>query len=207
MPLAASQTLRCVFNKVFVGAFLLVLMDSISNGQTRTSIRGLVLPLLIDKEPLPVAVIRADSIFTDYQRRGFFKIGLLPMAVAEGVTIDFRLTQQVTNVLAFIHPRFGQIAGKNLVELRRVDFKFPGETAPRLQAKRIHIGENGSWRLLDGVVVHLATNQVKVSQATLQTTGPSAGQLILESVNLPSEVNIFASDFAGKYHGQTNGLQ
>jgi hypothetical protein len=48
------------------------------------------IPIFVREQPRPVLIIRIDSIFKDYQRKGFFRIGLLPQWVAEGVTLEFR---------------------------------------------------------------------------------------------------------------------
>ena len=47
------------------------------------------------KEPKPTAV-RVKNLFTDYESKGFFRIGVLPIAVFDGVTFEFVVDPQPT---------------------------------------------------------------------------------------------------------------
>jgi hypothetical protein len=51
-------------------------------------LQGLALPVYLDLSS-PATVVRADSVSREHQRRGFFRIGALPLLVCEGVTVEF----------------------------------------------------------------------------------------------------------------------
>ena len=42
-----------------------------------TSAKRVIIPVFLDQEPKAVAVVRIGRLFTDYERKGFFRIGLL----------------------------------------------------------------------------------------------------------------------------------
>src|ERR1035437_1821123 len=65
--------------------------------------------------------IHAARLFTDYERHGFFRIGLLPIPVAEDIQIEIRSADCLTNALSGLH--FGN--EPSLAE-RRFEFRKIG---------------------------------------------------------------------------------
>ncbi len=51
----------------------------------------------------PVAQVHVNRMFIDYERRGFFRIGLLPIPVAENVQIQIQSADCLTNALFELH--------------------------------------------------------------------------------------------------------
>lgn len=54
------------------------------------SVNNLVVPFYAAGQSEAVAVLRVEHVFRDHERRGFFRIGLLPLLVGEGVRLEFR---------------------------------------------------------------------------------------------------------------------
>ena len=143
-----------------------------------------------EMEMTPSMVVRVDRIYTDYQRKGFFRIGVLPMGVMEGVTFEVHRTETVTNSLAQLHDWLGSQAAKRF-EFRKVSFlTFAGGTN-HLESGRARVIADGQWELLDGVRLCSGTNQVVSSSATLQVVGERTGQLVM-ATSPPLTVNLFA---------------
>ncbi|MCL5098637.1 MAG: hypothetical protein M1608_14125 [Candidatus Omnitrophica bacterium] len=159
---------------------------------TQSGVQGLAFPILLDAESQPAAVLRIDRIHRDYQRRGFFRIGLLPMIAAEEVRIELLRPDQIADTLAQVQDRLSAEAGGGLIELRLVTIVCPGASTNCLRAGRARLRANGRWQLLDGVKFSNAGSPVHVASATLQVTGEGAGQLNFESGGSTAGVNLFA---------------
>jgi hypothetical protein len=128
----------------------------------------------------PPTVVRFDQAYRDYESRGFFRIGILPMAVVEGVTFELGRSKSITNSLEqmqrWLRPR---TAGK--LELRRATFLVPGPVTNRLESGRASLVADGRLALLDGVSFISGTNRVQAARGALQVIGAQAGLLVLET--------------------------
>lgn len=144
-------------------------------------IRDVTIPYYSRGGSSPAAVVRIKRLFTDYQRRGFFRIGLLPMLVAEGVRIEILQPEETLAALQGAQKWLHSRAARKGLEWRDVQFHFQTEAAPRLEATRLQLSDDGAWRLTDGVVFRLGTNEWRQLEAILQVTGPKAGELLMRS--------------------------
>lgn len=142
------------------------------------SMQEIAIPYYAKGQGSPAAVVRIKKVYTDHQRRGFFRIGLLPVLVAEDVKIEIIQPQETLAALQQARRWLKPTATQKALEWRRVQFFFPAETEPRLEAAKIHLSEAGAWRLTGGVVLRHGTNQTRQAEATLQVTGPQAGELL-----------------------------
>ena len=149
-------------------------------------------PVYLGTSPKPAAVLKIDRIYTDYQRKGFFRIGLLPMVVADGVTFEFlqpgKIEETLSEMRAWLEPK----ATSKVLELRKVTFNFPSAFQRKLMAKRVRLLEQGRWQLFDGVTYQNATNLAYAPRALLQVTGKHAGWLTLESTNTVEAIRLFS---------------
>ena len=144
------------------------------------NLKGGVIGLYDGTETEPTVVIRLDEVHKDYERKGFFRIGLLPIGVMKGVTFELHHPESVTNSLAQLHQWLGAGAGKRL-ELRRVSFLVSAPETNRLETGRARLAADGKLALLDGVRFASGTNQIRAGRGVLQITGAQAGQLVLET--------------------------
>ena len=143
-------------------------------------LKGGVISLYSGTEEGPATVVRLDQAYADYESKGFFRIGLLPIGVMEGVTFELPHRESLTNSLAQLHRWLGARAAKRL-ELRRVTFLVSAPVTNRLAAGRARVSLDGTLQLLDGVNFISGTNQLQAGRGVLQVTGEQAGQLILET--------------------------
>jgi hypothetical protein len=155
----------------------------------RFKAQGVVTAFYEGAEQTPSMVVRADAIYTDYERKGFFRIGLLPVGIMEGVTFELHHPESFTNSLAQMRGWLGSQAAKRM-EFRKVSFlTFAGETN-RLESGRARFSSGGRWELLDGVRLLSGTNQVAAPHATLQVAGKQTGQLVM-ATDPPCTNNLF----------------
>lgn len=182
-------------SKLIVGSIGLCLLLPAS-GQFAPDLRsggfhaqGVTMSFYEGAELTPSMVVRADDIYTDYERKGFFRIGILPVGVMEGITFELHHPTYLTNSLAQMRGWPGSQAAKRL-EFRKVTFViFTGGTN-RLESGRARFISGGRWELLDGVRLLVGTNQVVAPRATLQVAGKKSGQLVM-ATDPPSTNNLF----------------
>jgi hypothetical protein len=189
-----------VFRALLVGAaFLLGLAvfqvdlrgqsDLIPN---HSKLKGVVLPVYLDFGSKPAALLRAKAIYPDHQRRAFFRIGVLPMLVAEDVTVEVCDPERAAAALAGLRDGLKPHAHGAAIELRRVAFQFPAEPAPRLKAATLRLQDNGQWQLLD-FTLQSPTNAPRIPRGRLQITGDHAGRVTWETAGGPAAFNLFTT--------------
>jgi len=212
---------------------------------SRTQIKNAIIPICLDADAKLVAVVRTRHIFSDYQRRGFFRIGVLPLLVIDGLEVEIREPSQATAALGAVHSRivFKEFArkavegrnfrlsfgsgepfvqtgshtnglrpypvdalgdvltprpGPTAIELKESGRGLPhsrtlarGSEAPRngvggacvLRAETVRLENSDQWRLQDGVVHAAGAEPVNFRYATLQISGPKAGEISCETTN------------------------
>jgi hypothetical protein len=153
-------------------------------------IHDAVIPLQIGYESEPAAVVRVDRIYTEYARKGFFRIGVLPIRVMAGVTFEVREPQRAADSLGRL-PQWLEGEGARKVELRQVKFRIVPARSDLLEADRACLAADGRLELFGGVRFGTEPNQVQAVRGILQIAGPKAGQLVLQTTP-PSTNNVFA---------------
>ena len=114
------------------------------------ALKGGVINLYSGAETEPATVVRLDQVRKDYETKGFFRIGILPIGVMDGVTFELHHPESVTNSLAQLHQWLGPRAAKSL-ELRRVKFVVSAPVTNRLETGRAQLAADGRLALFDGV--------------------------------------------------------
>jgi hypothetical protein len=155
-------------------------------------LKGITAPLYVTGEPKAVAVLRVEKLFTDYQRKGFFRIGVLPLCVAEGVRLEVQQPEKAAAALASVRGHLRLAKGNVPAELRRLVLAVAGEPTVQLKAGRVRFGEAGCWLLDGGVACTEDTTVVEGARGTLQVTGESAGQLVLDTAAGQRTVRLFS---------------
>jgi hypothetical protein len=138
-------------------------------------VRGMVIPIFDKKAMTNLVVIRVERVYTAHERKGFFQIGLLPVEVLEGVTIQVTQPERLTNSMERID-RWMSPKKSDCVELRDTRIEVGSQW---LEAKRIRPGGGGVWELLDGVAFNQGTNTIRSAQGRLQLAGLRAGEVTL----------------------------
>ena len=152
------------------------LMHDLLSG--KIEMEKVVVPFRAEAKAAPALTMHVDRVYTDYQRKGFFRIGVLPIAVFEGVRFDISGLAQATNGLAHAQRWLGTIPAKRL-ELRNVEFVIPAGRTNCLQCADARILADGKWQLSGGVTLCFGAGEIRASQAVLQVTGAKAGQVTI----------------------------
>jgi len=140
---------------------------------------------------LMVAQIHAAKLYADYERHGFFRIGLLPIPVAEDVQIKIRSADCLTNALSSLHFWNEPSLAVRRFELRNIEIKSFDEKQPRLSASLAHIGQNGVLELTTVSVFNDMGQRTSFPKAVLQVAGSSAGWLRGNSDGHSQELFLF----------------
>jgi hypothetical protein len=142
--------------------------------------RGVILGFHVETQREPVALVRVGRIYKDYERKGFFRIGVLPVLAMDDVSVEIRDPALVTTGLAQFQAWLGSHSKHN-VELRRLRVRVGSFPTNRLESGRALITRDGEWELVDGVAFFSGTNRTSVARATLELTGERPGRLILST--------------------------
>jgi hypothetical protein len=124
-----------------------------------------------------ISRVHADRFFVDHQRWGFFRLGLFPIAVVEGVEIQVRSASCLTNALADLNSWHPSSAGARRLELRNLEISLLGEKEPRLHAAIARVGQGGALELSNVSVAVADGTPVSLAKATLQISGSDSGRL------------------------------
>jgi hypothetical protein len=148
-------------------------------------VRQAVFPFYSQPERKLSTVVRVERAYLDYERKGFFHIGILPVGALEGVTIEVRDSRSAGDAFQQIQRWLGAGGGRR-VELRQVKFLFSTNS---LEAGKVECRAGDRWELLHGVRLVSGGNETRAQRATLQVSGRDAGQVALEGA--PQVTNIF----------------
>ena len=123
--------------------------------------------------------VQVGRLFIDHKRWGFFRIGALPLLVAENVRVQIQSEEYFTNGLDDLDlSSWRQLAkGAARQELRQLEINVAGEKEPRLRAAVASIGPDGEAIMSAVTILEPAGSLLSLRKATLQISGPSAGQL------------------------------
>jgi hypothetical protein len=146
--------------------------------QQGLSVQRAVVPLYPTNSFKLSAIVRVDRAYMDYQHKGFFRIGLLPIGVLDGVTFEAQDKADPLASLACVRRWLTTKTGQR-IEMRRVKFLFSPTT--RVEAGLARCVAEDHWDLLSGVRFFSGAGEIRASRATLEMTGPRSGQVILET--------------------------
>lgn len=175
-----SQTICCV---------LVMLVDSSLAAsplvQPGVLAKGVRLSLRGKDTAMPAAMVSIDEVTVGAQRRGFFRIAVLPLVIGDGVEIRFRAAD--ATALADLAATFEAIARTEVLELRRVAWFEPGVKEPCLRADKVEISGAKAWELT-GVDLPGGT---RVETARLSVAGNKAGTLRWEHEGANAKTKLF----------------
>jgi hypothetical protein len=145
-------------------------------------LKGVVVPFAPEGAREPSAILRVQRVYTDYETKGFFRIGVLPMEVMEGVALEVRHPRELAGTLEDLHRWLGAKSAKRL-QLRDFSLVLPasGPNTNRLEAARVRIRDNGRWELPGAVSYSFGESRISATHGSLQVTGPAAGLLTVEA--------------------------
>ncbi len=140
-----------------------------------------------------MAVLRAERFFGDYQTRGFFRIGALPLTVAEDLSIELKDALRLPVALNAIGLRFAPEGGGGRgIEGRNFSLAFSGEERGSLRARLIRLDSAAEWMMEDGVLNVPNITPVHFQRGTLTMQGPEAGMIKCQTTNGIFQVHVIA---------------
>jgi hypothetical protein len=123
-----------------------------------------------------VSRIHITRTYVDHEKWGFFKIGLIPVQVVEGVNLQIHSEDSLTNALDVINSVHLSSAAQRHLELRKLEISLLGKNEPRLRADTASIVRPGVLQL-SHVSVSNGGETISIPRATLQVSGPDCGCL------------------------------
>jgi len=175
-------------NNWFIGLFALAFVEGVSAGPQVTSVvlKRVTVPIFVSGETQAVAALRMKRVFKDYERKGFFRIGALPLLVGEEVRVEILKPAGGVGLFSQSQEWVGSHSQSVPIEWRRMVLTVPGEAKPRLEAGRVRLRSAGCWELLEGVTLRNENGETKLRQASLHVTPDGIGE-----VEIPTSASRF----------------
>ena len=126
----SSSYVNCIFDRfklVLIATILCLSFAADAMDLNGASANNLTLSNYSPKDLSLVAQVHVGRLFTDYERRGFFRIGLLPIPVAENVQIQIQSVDCLTNAITALYSWNQPSVGVRRLELRNLEIKLFGE--------------------------------------------------------------------------------
>lgn len=166
-----------------IGGLIFLLLE-VSFGQDRASILeadGIVASLYPDGINQAGLVLRIGKMRRGFERRGFFRIGVLPTLLLQDVRMEFQNPQDPRATLDLVFRHMAGLGSKERLRLslENVAVQFPGEPHPRLRADSVKLASRGCWEFAGNVHLVFAGESVRARKAQLKVAGEEAGKLIL----------------------------
>lgn len=126
-----------------------------------------------------VAVAHAKRVVLDHQRKGFFKVGLLPMVSIRDATVEIRDADRFVAGLHSNCIRLAALSESVPVLIDGLRFTQPENRADLLRARSARIVGGGDWKLtgvtlfIEGRILEFPTGEMKV--------GPDATEILVAS--------------------------
>lgn len=109
--------------------------------------RRFVMPIYADGQGAPVAVLRIEQLATEYEKRGLFRVGLLPKAVLTGVSVELDSVERLPAALAHLQRIIEHSRREHSWELRLVRVTVRRQPVTVLAVGRVTPDGMKAWRL------------------------------------------------------------
>ncbi|HXC36502.1 MAG TPA: hypothetical protein VNV43_11555 [Candidatus Acidoferrales bacterium] len=135
--------------------------------------------------------IHITRAYIDHQRFGFFRLGLAPVPVVDGVQIQIRSAESLTNVLQSLGS--AKLSSDKLrhLEFRNVEISLLNDKSPRLRADKARLIAPNVLELSHVSVSSALQGAAPISRATLQVSGPDCGLLSWNDSGNSKELPLF----------------
>jgi len=159
----------------------------------KVELRRAALPLYLSTETTPAAIIRADHVYSDFQTRGFFRIGVLPLVVLEGLKLEIKDARQLTEILTTAGDHLAHKGkGKKAVEGRDFAILFEQVKGAEVRARTVRLESGTRWELQTGAVHFADGTSTTFSRAVLIVAGPRAGELSCDTDHGNVRINLLS---------------
>lgn len=158
-------------------------------------VSGLKMPFYGARGGTPVAVVHVQRFRKEFDRKGFYRIGMMPLLIAEDVTIEVWREAEFREVLGEIKTILGPSSTQGArVEMRRVTFRFPNESTPRLTADSARFKPDGAWDLRGSIQFTAGSESLRARHGRLTVTGAEAGRLQLDGRGAERSAHLFSHE-------------
>lgn len=124
-----------------------------------------------------ISRVHAARAFVDHEKWGFFRLGIFPIAVVEGVQVQILSAGCLTNALSDLNAWHPSASAVRRLEFRNLEISLLNEKEPRLRAAVARISPSGALELSNVSLAGDGGGPVSISKATLQISGPDSGRL------------------------------
>ena len=129
--------------------------------------RGMVAPVYLANHSRPSAVLRIERVQRELERRGPFRIGLLPYASIDHAVIEI-LHPDASSSLAAALERLDRFSSSSdRVRIRHIRIVVRGNEQRFVQAERIHRDNAGKQLVLENVTFGSAGHERNVPRARM----------------------------------------
>lgn len=151
------------------------------------NVEGMVIPIYTRPSPEPESILSVSNIHLDFQRKGFFKIGMMPVLVLDGVVLSLRNTNILSSNMTQLSHWIQQDKAKRF-ELRNFVLRNEYSKTNLLEAGLVRLLPDGSWQLANGVRAISGASLVEIPAANYRLQGNQAdpGLLIAGSAQIRS---------------------
>jgi hypothetical protein len=129
----------------------------------------------------PIARVSIAELSQTAQKRGLFRVALLPAVSASGVQVQFLLPEPA--VLSEIPATLKSVAGMESQDLRNVTFLAPNDPGPRLFVEEIFM-QRDHWQL-KRLKWTLGGTQGEAGECQLLLRGPDCGKFVVPDSQSP----------------------
>jgi hypothetical protein len=121
----------------------------------------------------PIATCKVDAVFVDHRRLGFFQIKLLPILVAQGVSIELGEAYADNEWMRELGSNLSPGLKKQAVEWREVDLTTSRTNSPHLHAKSVRLTDAKGPVIcrLENCVIESRGQRWHTASANWQTAG------------------------------------
>lgn len=136
--------------------------------------------------------IQARRLRLDHERRGFFRIGVLPIFVAEDVRIQIASPDYLSRVLPAVEICRPSESVARRVEIRHLGISFLDKKFPRLNAAVARPQASGSLELTDVCLIQGAEISKHIPHAVLWMSGQDTGKITWNTQGHHHETSLFS---------------
>jgi len=152
--------------------------------------RRLSIPIYAVGQASPIAVLRIERLSTEFEKRGLFRVGMLPKVVFTGVSLELDSLERLPLAFANLQRLLEHSRQFNQWEMRLVRISVRGEPANTLALGRVTPETSAVWRLenlsysrSDRLAITLASGRLSVN-----------GQLELEASSVTTPLLVWLAD-------------
>jgi len=156
--------------------------------------RNVSLTLFSRPDSRRIATIRVDRVLRDHQKKGFFKIGALPILIAEGAILELHDPSQLQSTLRRLNwTKENRSNSPSATEFRRFELRISAHPEWKLRARTAAFTSQGVLSLTDVALQTESGARFLADGATLDPRGEQRGWLRLSGTKAAFELPGFKS--------------